>query len=342
MPHAFISPLTILLIAFALIVLMVIALLVIARFLDRRLAWIYRTNRRSKEYKRAKRGLGMGIDELCRRTGLDERTLRRATPRYREVTIAKRRGGERKLLVPDDATKAIQRTLLCTLLNKLRAHPAATGFESGRSIVDHARPHTGKPLVVTMDIKEFFSSTKAERIDAYFRRVGWDAEVAKTLTFWTTTQGGLPQGAPSSPRLSNLVNYYLDVQLTAVAKQKKAAYTRYADDIALSFKILPVRRRVRGTMQLVRRTLKVHGYQAHGKRKTQIQPRRRRQVVTGLVVNEKVNIPRTTRRRLRAVAHHLETGRPATMTAEQLQGWRAYQRMIETQRHLSREVEESA
>ena len=148
---------------------------------------------------------------------------------------------------------------------------------------------------------------------------------------WTTWRDGLPQGAPTSPRLSNLVNYYLDVQLTSLARRRRAVYTRYADDITLSFE-RGGRRRVRGTIQLVRRLLKVHGYQAHGGKKTRIQLPWQRQLVTGLVVNDKVQLPRRTRRWLRAVKHRHATGRPMSITPAQLQGWLALESMILTQR----------
>ena len=325
------TSLDILLIALGVIVGLIVIGATAAALYQRRLMWIFRTNRRPKEAKRVKQGLGKSLSELCLWTGLDRRTLIQGVPRYSRHTIAKRRGGRRHLQVPDDATKTIQRTILRRVLAHLHAHPAATGFERGRSIVDHARPHVGRKLVVTMDVIEFFRTTTAERIDQYFRRVGWDAEAAAILTSWTTHEGGLPQGAPTSPRLSNLVNYYLDVQLTTMARRRFARYTRYGDDIALSFD-RPTPRRVRGTIQCVRRILKAHGYESHGRKKTRIQPAARRQVITGLVVNQKVNLPRRLRRTLRAAAHHHRVGRPATLTEVQLQGWAAFQRMVEAQR----------
>ncbi len=286
--------------------------------------------RRPKEAKRAREGRGLAVPELARRLGMPERELRSFEPRYRRATIPKRSGGVRELLVPDDATKQLQRSLLHRLLRRLRAHPAAHGFERGRSIVTNALPHAGRAVVLRADIVDFFPSTSAERVDAYFRRVGWDAEAAALLTRLTTHEGGLPQGAPTSPRLSNLVNFHLDAVLAAFAARRRAAYTRYADDISISFaKDRP--RRVRGALQKVRAVLKAKGYRMHGRKKLSIRRRHQRQVVTGLVVNDHVALPRRTRRLLRAMRHRLATTGSATLIEAQLQGWTALEGMVRRQ-----------
>ena len=158
------------------------------------------------------------IHDLARRTGLTLEELRAAQPAYRRVTVPKRSGGERLLLVPDDATKALQRRLLRRVLARVPVHPAAHGFERGRSIVSNATPHVGRAVVVRMDVIEFFGSTSARRIRRLFRVLGWDAETAELLTRLTTHDGGLPTGAPTSPRLANLVNVLLDARLTGLAE----------------------------------------------------------------------------------------------------------------------------
>jgi retron-type reverse transcriptase len=287
-------------------------------------------NGRPFAWLRARFGWGLRVEELARRLDVPADELRRFEPRYTPVTIRKRSGGQRRLLVPDAQTKALQRRLLGRVFRRLRAHPAACGFERGRSIVHNAAPHVGQAVVVRMDVVDFFPATSAARLDAYFRRIGWNREAAALLTRFTTQEGGLPQGAPTSPRLSNLVNYFLDVQLTNLVRRRKGTYTRYADDITLSFpKDYP--RKVRGMVQRFRRLLKARGYRMHRRRKLNIRRRHQRQEVTGLVVNERVQLPRRTRRWLRAVEHrHRTTGR-ATLSENQLAGWRALQKMIERQ-----------
>jgi len=193
------------------------------------------TNRRPREWLRARRGRGLGVAELARRLGIDAEQLRAVEPRYHARAIPKRRGGQRVLLIPDPELKKLQRRILGRLLRRLRAHPAAHGFERGRSIVTNARPHVGRRVVIKLDIVDFFPATTAARIDAYFRRIGWDAAAAALLTRLTTHEGGLPQGAPTSPRLANLVNFAFDARLARRVAHRKGAYTRYADDLTISF-----------------------------------------------------------------------------------------------------------
>lgn len=294
-------------------------------------AWLNRFARHPWQAFRASRGWGRGVDELATRLEREVDLLRRFEPRYRSVAIPKKRGGYRRLRVPDAMTKKLQRAVLHRVLRGLRAHPVATGFERGLSIVENALPHARQAIVVSTDIVDFFPSTTAERVDAYFRRVGWNAEAAAILTKLTTDGGGLPQGAPTSPRLSNLVNYSLDVRLTRHAARRSAVYTRYADDITFSFprEWKGTGKRVRGLLQLTRRQLRVLGYELHHG-KTTIRRRHQRQEVTGLVVNDGVRLPREVRRRLRAIRHRHATGRAATLTREQLAGWDAFESMIET------------
>lgn len=283
-----------------------------------------------KTHKRVKRGKGLGVDELARRLDCSVRDLELFVPSYRVARIPKRSGGTRQLHIPDASTAKLQRAVLRRLLAKLRVHEAACGFEQGRSIVDNARPHVGQAVVIKMDIVDFFPATSAERIQRYFQWIGWDREVAELLTTIVTHEGGLPQGAPTSPKLSNLVNYYLDVQLDNFAKKRWTVYTRYADDITFSL-AYDKPKRVRGTIQQTRRMLKSKSYELNRK-KTRILRAHQQQRVTGLVVNDGVNLPRATRRRLRAIEHRLRTTGSASLTESQLDGWHALQHMVDTQR----------
>jgi len=285
-------------------------------------------------WARARFGWGRGVSQLARTLGMELADLANFQPSYHEAFIAKRSGGRRRLLVPDAATKSLQRKLLRRVLARLRVHPAATGFERGRSIVDHARPHVGQAIVIHMDVVDFFTSTQATRIEAYFRRIGWNAPAAALLTRLTTHEGGLPQGAPTSPRLANLVNYGLDARLARYVEPQGGRYTRYADDIAISLEH-DWGRTARGFVQKTRALLRAHGYRAHGRRKLSIRRRHQRQQVTGLVVNDKVHLSRERRRWLRAVKHHQATGRRTSVSPSQLAGLIAYERMIEMQRERS-------
>lgn len=288
------------------------------------------TNGWPRHWLRTWRGRGLGLDVLARRLSLELETLRGCQTQYHEHFIPKKRGGQRRLLIPAPDLKSIQRRILRRLLARLRAHPAAHGFEKSRSIVTNACPHVGRRVVIKLDIVDFFPSTTAVRVEAYFRRIGWNAEAAKLLTRLCTHENGLPQGAPTSPRLSNLVNLVFDSRLDRLVARRKGAYTRYADDLTISFpKDYP--RRARGVIQFARRLAQAFGYRIHTRGKLRILRPYQQQRVTGLVVNSKVTLPRKVRRKLRAVAHRLHTGRPATLTKSQLQGWYGLVTMISRQ-----------
>jgi retron-type reverse transcriptase len=249
---------------------------------------------------------------------------------YQRFSIPKRGGGVRQINAPNDALKDIQRRILKHILARLKAHPAVHGFEKGRSIVTNAAAHAGQAVVIRMDIRDFFHSTSADRVEDYFRRVGWDRKAAGLLTRLTTRDKRLAQGAPTSPRLANLVNYQMDVRLQRLAESYQGRYTRYADDLTFSLS----RDRHREPNLLIAAAkciLADYGYTLHHNRKLHIRRQHQRQDVTGLTVNEGVRLPRRTRRRLRAIRHRLATTGQATLTGEQLAGWDALEYMIATQ-----------
>jgi RNA-directed DNA polymerase len=275
-------------------------------------------------------GGGLGVDELARRLGVGEAELRALAPRYRPFTVKKRAGGQRIIDEPEADLKRVQRLILRRVLGRLRAHPAAHGFERGRSIVTAALPHARRAVVLRMDVRDFFLATDRGRVLAYFRRIGWDFEAAGLLTKLCTQRGGLPQGAPTSPRLSNLLNYRLDARLSALARKHGASYTRYADDMTFSFPS-DDRETLVTVIQTTKRVLRDEGYRLHTERKLRLLRPHARQTVAGLVVNERVQLPRATRRWLRAVEHRASTGRETTLTPAQLQGWRALRHMVSEQ-----------
>ncbi len=269
-------------------------------------------------------------EELADWLGVKLEELEALKPSYHQFTIAKRSGGKRKISAPSKELKRIQRLILRRLLSHLKSHPNVTGFEKGHSIVTNANLHVNKAVVVRMDIKDFFANTPAARVDRFFRRIGWNAEASKLLTKICMHKRRLPQGAPTSPRLSNLVNYPIDARLAALASKLSASYTRYADDMTFSFEE-DNRNQIAGAINVTKDVLEDYGYKLHQKKKLRITRPHQRQQVTGLVVNEKVQLPRKTRRWLRAVKHHIETGRQVTLTDSQRAGWQALENMIETQ-----------
>jgi retron-type reverse transcriptase len=267
---------------------------------------------------------------------------------FTRFTILKRRGGTRTIEAPSDKLKALQRRILHRLLNPLPMHPSATGFVKGRSIVDNARPHAERGVVINLDLADFFPTITVEGVAAMFRGLGWDADSAAILSRICTNEGHLPQGAPTSPAISNLVCRKLDERLSALVERFKGQYTRYADDITLSLPGLGRNKRLRrhkgkktlprsrfpsrSLLTLVRQIIQEEGFQIQMKKKVRVQRPHQRQTATGLVVNRKVNLPRATRRRIRAMQHRQRLGQLDAAGQKRLRGWEALQSMVERQR----------
>jgi RNA-directed DNA polymerase len=297
---------------------------------------------RRKSYRetfmpRAERKLD--IFELERRLGALSGALDTVDRSYRSVEIAKRSGGTRRLDVPNDALKKLQRGILHKLLTRLTVHPSAHGFVAGKSIVTNAQPHVGATLVLKMDLRDYFTRTTQQRVVEYFHGIGWDEPAATLLAELCCYQGHLPQGAPTSPAISNLVNYPMDSRIEGLARSQSAVYTRYADDMTFSWTIpdnlkTPVNQKrladmVRKTIGDIKGLVRDYGYKLHHAPKLRVAREHQRMQVTGLVVNEKLALPRKTRRWLRAVEHHRQTGQPATLSDAQWQGWQALVAMVE-------------
>jgi hypothetical protein len=271
---------------------------------------------------------------------------------YSRFTIPKRRGGARVIDAPGDRLKDLQRLVLRRLLSPLQAAPHATGFVPGRSIVDNARPHVGQAVVINLDLADFFASITADRVEAAWRALGWDAEAAAILTRICTHQGRLPQGAPTSPALSNLVCRRLDARLGGLARALGGRYTRYADDLTISLPGLgrnkrrrppgpsrsgpSPRPRRRGPSRKILATLReiiaAEGFSIQWKKRVRIQRAHQRQTATGLLVNRQVNLPRATRRLIRAMQHRARLGRLDPAGRRKLRGLEALAAMVATQR----------
>ncbi|MGI5820381.1 MAG: reverse transcriptase family protein [Armatimonadota bacterium] len=272
---------------------------------------------------------GHDLASLAERLGLTVEQLRAVEPRYHSFERRKRSGGTRRIDAPDDRLMGLQRSILRGVLGGLRSHRAAHGFEEGRSIVSNARPHVGKAVVITIDLRDFFAATTDQRVRRYLRFVGWSRSAAAELVRLTTWQGALPQGAPTSPKLSNLVNYRMDARLAGMARAFGGDYTRYADDIAISL-VEDRHEQTFTVLRLAGRIVSDSGYEVNAD-KTQVRRRHQRQEVTGLVVNERIHLPRETRRWLRAVEHRLRIGGECSLSDAELDGWLALTSMVHTQ-----------
>lgn len=249
---------------------------------------------------------------------------------YRRFEIPKRRGGTRAIWAPLPKLKAAQRWILREIVEHLPVHGTAHGFLPGRSILTNARVHTGAEILLTIDLKDFFPTVTWRRAKGVFRKAGYREQVATLLALLCTeapreqVQDGdesllialgprcLPQGAPTSPGLSNTVCMRLDRRLSGLARALGWRYTRYADDLTFSrptgAKGAPQLGKLMGGVQ---RFVADEGFTVHPD-KTRVARAGSRQAVTGLIVNGEMapRTPRALRRMLRAAVHNLEQGKP--------------------------------
>ena len=220
---------------------------------------------------------------------------------YKIYTIPKKNGKPRVIEAPVPILKYIQKIILKRFLSR-RVHFIATAFEQGSSIQKNAWIHREQPVVLKLDLKNFFPSITYKRVLGYFKRQGYPENIAVLLSHLCTLNGHLPQGAVTSPRLSNFIQYNFDLNLYKYCYKNKLCVTRYADDITFSGNI---NKEVANKIihycedRLSRINLQIN------KSKTKIIYSNQRQTVTGLVVNKKINTPITLRRQLRQTMYYL-------------------------------------
>jgi retron-type reverse transcriptase len=269
--------------------------------------------------------MGVSMSEL--RFLAFSRTTSRVT-HYVQFTLPKRSGGVRLISAPMPRLKRAQAWLLEHVLGGLGTHEAAHGFRPGRSIVSNARPHVGAEVVVNVDLKDFFPTVTYQRVKGLFRSFGYSEAVATICALICTerrtvavnldgerfhvaeTDRVLPQGAPTSPAITNLVCRALDSRLGRIAEKLGYRYTRYADDLTFSG---PRSANVGRLMRRIHWVVEQEGFTVHPG-KTRVLRRSRRQEVTGVVVNECPTISRATLKRFRATLHHIEKDGPAGKT----------------------------
>jgi RNA-directed DNA polymerase len=244
---------------------------------------------------------------------------------YVRFTVPKKSGGTRELAAPHRDLAAAQRWIFQNVLQRLPTHPAAHGFIKGRSIRTNAAPHVGKHILVNADLKDFFPTITFHRVRGALEQLGYSPAVATTFallctesprrkveyagrTFHVATgPRALPQGACTSPALSNLIARRLDSRLAGIATKLGWQYTRYADDLSFSA-AEPTdgdenANKTGYLLARIRHITQDEGFTVN-ESKTRVLKRSTAMSVTGIVVNERPGVPRREVRRLRAIVHN--------------------------------------
>lgn len=271
---------------------------------------------------------------------------------YHTFTIPKRRGGERLIAAPNEQLRTVQQHILHKILAPVEVHDAAHGFVTGRSTLTNAAPHVGKAVLFKFDLNDFFGTVGYWRVVGLFASLGYPVgelnftskdegiEVATTLARlccytdrpMQTRLSYTPQGAPTSPAISNLICRGLDHRLHSLAQKLGGAYTRYADDLTFSFDETPSKG-VGRFRWWVNQICQQEGFVVR-EDKFRVIRASQQQRVTGIVVNDKLSVPRRDRRRFRAILHNCERDGIAAQARgrqgfeDYLMGYAAYLNMV--------------
>lgn len=220
---------------------------------------------------------------------------------YHTVYLPKSDGSKRKLSVPDLILKLVQKSIADNILIQYPISKYAKAYKPGSSIQKNARPHVGKKKILKLDIEGFFDHILYSRVkDTVFYEEKYSESIRILLTMLCYYNDSLPQGAPTSPAITNIIMYDFDETVGDFCIKKKIAYTRYCDDMTFSgcFDEREIISFVKGELRKLGLFLK--------NRKTAVISASKRQVVTGIVVNEKMNVTKDYKKTIRQEIYYIK------------------------------------
>jgi len=244
---------------------------------------------------------------------------------YSYYLIRKRQGGYRRIIAPHSNIKKIQNWIKINILDKVEVHPVATGFVKGKSILDNAKFHKDENVILNIDLENFFETITEKRVYGIFKSLGYcknlSVEFARICTAKITTfrfdelneveqgyfkemlnlrQSVLVQGAPTSPLLSNLICRRLDKRLSSLAIKLDVNYSRYADDMTFSGEQEKLPNINLLKKIIIDEDFKIN-WQKVGKYK-----KGQKQIVTGLLIDEKIRVPKKFKKEIYRHLHFCE------------------------------------
>jgi len=240
------------------------------------------------------------------------------TSHYARFSVPKKSGGRRIISAPMPKLKTLQYWILKNILNKITIHDAAHGFAQQKNILSNAVNHIAKDVVVNIDLKDFFPTIRYERVKGMFVKFGYSEKIATILAlictepdreealldgkryFIATGKRALPQGAPTSPAITNIICYRMDRRFKGMADKLQFSYTRYADDLSFSATGNEQTKKVQQLLWRIKKIIADEAFTIHPK-KVKVMRKGARQEVTGIVVNKKPGINQKTLHRFRAL-----------------------------------------
>lgn len=246
------------------------------------------------------------FDHLAKLLGVQNEILSKivfnSSSFYYNFEIPKRNEGFREISAPYPVLLQSQRWIYENILIKQPLHENSKGFIKNVSIVDNAKAHLNQTYLLKMDVENFFPSIKINRIISIFRNLGYTKKISYYLASICCLNNELPQGAATSPTLSNIIAKRLDYRLSGFASKFDLKYTRYADDFTFSGKQLPVR-----LISYIENIVKEEGFVIN-QSKTKLLNKNKQKIVTGISISsDKLTIPKKTKREVRKNIHYVLT-----------------------------------
>lgn len=284
-----------------------------------------------------------GLRGIAQHTSIKSQVLSAITYKtddfYRTFQIPKRSGDFRTIVAPYPVLLEVQRWIASKILSKIKIHSAAHGFVPGRSIISNASQHLGNKYLLMLDIKDFFPSISLLEVRRIFYQLGYSRRVSSLLARLCCLDGKLPQGAATSPTLSNIKAINLDEKLSNYANSLSITYSRYADDMAFSWNNDQINPFIN-----IDNLISSCGFDINPKKSRLAGPTERK-VITGIsITSGRLCLPKSTKRLLRQDAHLLlRRGLNGSLTrpefldpifAERLQGRLQFWRQVEPNNHF--------
>ena len=273
-------------------------------------------NNKKIEYRASRLKAAKTREELAEALGFSYRFLNyyihghEMASHYAIFNITKKSGGERKIAAPNEKLKRIQKNLSEILAIIYEPKHCVHSFAHGKNIATNARPHLRAKHILRLDLKDFFPSIHFGRVRGLFEAQPFDfpRAVSTFLARICCLEGALPQGAPTSPIISNMICLRMDAQLTKLARDYQCKYTRYADDITFSTKKdrLPKEiLKLSSKLQLSKNLIKIikDNFFEINFQKVRLSSNKDSKFIAGVKVNTKLNVARSKSREIRAMLH---------------------------------------
>ena len=220
---------------------------------------------------------------------------------YRKFSIKKNNSKKRTISVPYPSLLSVQIWIKDNILNNIKVHESAHGYVVNHSIVSYASPHLNKKAFLKVDLKDFFPTIRINRIITLFVSLGYSFNVSLTLAKLCTINDELPQGAPTSPVLSNAISQLMDKRLTKLALSNKITYTRYSDDMAFSADYISYKFK-----EKVFEVISSCGFIVN-KEKSYLSYQKNKRVLVGLnILDDSLKLPRKVKNQLKKEVYFIE------------------------------------